>query len=142
LLQDPDKAQEEALEIGHYTEALWEKTGVTAEEGFLDFNEWLKNASPSEKPIPCAHNAEFDKSMIISNCDRFKIYPFLSDAWIDTIAMWILFKEFNNLSHLGNSNKAMCGHFKVENQKAHAALADAVASAQCMAIMLNKMKFE
>lgn len=141
LLQDPDKADEEALEVGHYSEAQWEKTGVSAEEGFLDFNEWLKSVSPSEKPNGCAHNAEFDKSMITANCDRFGVYPFLTEAWIDTVAMWILYKKFNDLTHLGNSNKVMCDHFKVENKKAHAALADAIASAQCMTKMLNRMSF-
>lgn len=141
LLQDPSKAEEEALEIGHYSESLWEKTGVSAENGLLEMNEWLKSISPSEKPTACAHNAEFDKSMITSNCDRFGIFPFLDEHWIDSIGVWKLYKEFLNLTHLGNSNKVMCNHFKVENVKAHAALADSVASAQCLAKMLNMISF-
>lgn len=142
LLQNPEKAEEEALEISHYSESLWQKTGLPAENGFLELNNWLKTISPSEKPTGCAHNAEFDKSMITANCDRLGIFPFLDEAWIDTIAMWKLYKEFNNLTHLGNSNKVMCSHFKIDNAKAHAALADSVASAQCMAIMLNLMKID
>lgn len=142
LIQNMEKADDEALEIGHYSESTWEKFGVKAEEAFLDFNEWLKSVSPSEKPDPAAHNAEFDKSMIVANCDRFGVYPYLSECWIDTIALWTLYKKFNGLTHLGNSNEVMCNYFKIENKKAHAALADAVASAQCMAIMLNKMSWQ
>jgi DNA polymerase III epsilon subunit-like protein len=55
--------------------------------------------------------------------------------------LWVLYKKFNGLNHLGNSNAAMCKHFKIDNVKAHAALSDAVASAQCLAIMLNKISF-
>lgn len=141
-LQKPDNADDEALEIGHYNEELWLKTGVEAEEGLLDFNEWLKKTSPSEKPTACAHNAEFDKSMILSNCDRFKIYPFLNESWLDSINVWMLFKMYHDLTHLGNSNKAMCTYFKIDNVKAHAALSDSAASAQCLAIMLNNMSFK
>lgn len=139
LLQNPENAEEEALEISHYSESLWEKTAVGAEEGLLELNEWLKSISPSEKPTGCAHNAEFDKSMTVANCDRFGIFPFLDEHWVDSITLWKLYKVFNDLTHLGNSNKVMCNHFKIENAKAHNALADSVASAQCMAAMLNVM---
>lgn len=142
LLQKPENAEEEALEIGHYSEALWEKTGVDAESGLLEMNEWLKTISPSEKPTGCAHNAEFDKSMVIANSDRFGIFPFLDEHWIDSIAIWKLYKEFNGITHLGNSNKVMCNYFKVENAKAHAALADSIASAQCLAKMLNSISIK
>lgn len=142
FLQNPENADDEALEIGHYNEELWQKTAAMAEEGLLEFNDWLKNISPSEKPTMCAHNAEFDKSMILSNCDRFKIFPFMNESWLDSIGVWTLFKSFHNLNHLGNSNKAMCSYFKVENVKAHAALADSAASAQCLSIMLNNISFK
>ena len=142
LIQSPDKAQEEALEICHYQESLWEKTGVNIEQGLLEFNEWLKEISPSEKPTACAFNAEFDKSMIISNCERFKIFPYLQEVWFDSLGLWVLYKTMTNVRHVGNSNKAVCNYFKVENMKAHAALADSIASAQCMAIILNKISFK
>jgi len=139
-IQNKDKADDVALEIGNYSETIWDRTAVTAEEGFTELNKWLKETSPSEKPTGCAHNSEFDKSMITANCDRFGIFPFLDESWMDTIAIWKLYKEFNNLTHLGNSNKAMCSHFNVENIKAHTAMADSVASAQCLVKMLNLMK--
>lgn len=141
LIQNEDNVNEEALEVCHYSESLWLKTAVGAEEGLLDFNSWLKDISPSEKPIGCAHNAEFDKSMILANSDRFKIFPYINESWIDSIAIWAIYKELMGLTHLGNSNKVMCNYFKIENKKAHNALADSVASAQCLAIMLNRMSF-
>jgi DNA polymerase III alpha subunit (gram-positive type) len=141
FIQNPDNANEEALEIGHYNEGLWEKTAVKAEEGLLKFNDWLKEMSPSEKPTLSAHNSEFDKSMIVSNSDRYSIFIFSDVAYIDSIGLWKLYKMFNNLNHLGNGNKAMCGHFGVDNKKAHNALSDVLASSQCVAKMLNIIRF-
>jgi hypothetical protein len=38
LIQNEENADEEALEIGHYSESLWHKTGVNAEYGFMEMN--------------------------------------------------------------------------------------------------------
>ena len=142
LLQNEKIAEKEALEIGHYNETVWQKNGVSAKDGLLEFNEWLKEISPSEKPTCCAHNSEFDKSMILSNSDRYSIFIYCDESWIDSIAVWKLYKLYNNLTHLGNSNKAMCNYFDIKNVKAHNALSDTVSSAQCFAIMLNELRFQ
>jgi DNA polymerase III alpha subunit (gram-positive type) len=141
-IQNEDTAQEEALEVGHYIESLWNKTGVEAEEGLKEWNDWLREMSPGNKPIICAQNAEFDKSFVFSNCDRYHVFPFVDNAWIDLIAIWAVYKVMNGLEHLNNSNAAICKHFGVENVKAHAALSDAVASAQCFCEILNKLEFK
>jgi len=141
LLQDPEAADEEALEVGHYSESMWEKTGVGAEDGLLEFNEWLRETSPSDKPVIVAQNAEFDKSMVYSNADRFKVYPFVANNWVDLIPIWICFKHKHKLMHLGDSQGVIAKHFDIKNPKAHAALTDAATGALCFSKMLKGMSF-
>lgn len=142
LLQNPDIADEEALKVGHYNETLWEKTAVNAENGLLQFNEWLKEISPAEKPIIVAQNAEFDKSMLFSNADRFKIYPYVALSWIDLISVWIIYKYKNNLKQLNNNQDTIAKHFGITNPKAHAALADSATGALCFSKITQAVKFE
>lgn len=141
LLQNIDNADEEALQVGHYNNTLWEKTGVDAESGLLQFNEWLKEVSPSEKPIIVAQNAEFDKSMIFSNADRFKIYPYIDTSWIDLISLWIIYKAKRQLKHLGNGQNIIAKHFDVKNHKAHAALMDSATGAICFCKIVQSISF-
>ena len=140
LLQNSENAQEEALEIGHYSEELWKKTAVPADQGLRDLNQWLQKVGSGSKPIIVAQNAEFDKSMIFSNCDRFLIFPYIDNAWVDLIALWVVYKEFNNLHHLNNNQGVISKHFDVINVKAHAALSDAATGAVCFCHILNYLK--
>lgn len=142
LLQNPDLADEEALEIGHYNEAQWEKTAVPAELGLLEFNDWLKEMCPSEKPTIVAQNAEFDKSMLYSNSDRFMVYPYVENSWLDLIALWLAYKSKKKLGHLMNSQGAITKHFGIANAKAHAALTDAAAGAQCFGKLMKMLEFK
>lgn len=141
ILQNIDNADEEALDIGHYNESLWEKTAVPAEEGLLDFNEWLKEVSPSEKPTVVAQNAEFDKSMIFSNADRFRVYPYVGNTWYDLISLWITYKHKNKITHLGDSQGVIAKHFDIKNPKAHAALMDAATGSLCFCKMMKALSF-
>lgn len=141
LLQNPELADEEALEIGHYNETQWEKTAVPAKQGLLEFNDWLREVCPSEKPTIVAQNAEFDKSMLYSNCDRFMVYPYVENSWVDLIGLWIIYKDKKKLGHLTNSQSAITKHFKITNAKAHAALTDAAAGAQCFEKLMKMLEF-
>jgi len=142
FIQNPENVEEEALEISHYNESLWEKTGVKAEEGILKFNEWLKKKSPSRKPIIVAANAEFDKSMIFATCDRFHISPFIDPVWLDMIGLWIVYKHKHGLMHLGNSQAVIAKHFNIKNPKAHQALADSATGAICFSKMMKLLNFQ
>jgi DNA polymerase III alpha subunit (gram-positive type) len=142
FLQNPDIADEEALKIGHYSEAIWEKTAVDAEDGLLQLNEWLKKVSPSEKPTMVAQNAEFDKSMLFSNSDRHKIYPYVDNSWVDLIGLWIIYKVKNKIKHLSNSQGVIAKHFGISNPKAHAALSDAATGALCFCKMMKAIEFK
>jgi DNA polymerase III epsilon subunit-like protein len=142
LIQNKEMISEEALEVGHYSETIWEKSGVHPKDGLSEWNEWLKKVSPASKPVMCGQNAEFDKSFIFSACDRYNIMPYIGTSWVDLIGLWIVYKDMNGLNHLGNSNAAICEYFKVDNIKAHAALSDSLASAMAMCNLLNLMKFE
>jgi len=142
LLQNPDNADEEALEVGHYSESQWEKTGVHAEEGLLDFNKYLQEVCPSEKPTIVAQNAEFDKSMWYSNADRYQVTPFASNTWIDLISLWIIYKVKNGYTHLTDSQGVISKHLGIENPKAHAALADAATGAKCFEKMMKGLYFK
>ncbi len=141
-IQHMDKANPEALEVGHYNQTIWEKTSVHPEIGLKEWNDWLKEVSPGGKPIIIAQNAEFDKSFIFSQCDIYNIFPYIHNNWIDLISVWLIYKMKNNLTHLGDSLGVICSHFEVDNAKAHAALADAVASAQCFSKLMNKITFK
>ena len=141
LLQNPENADEEALEVGHYSEKQWESTGISAEAGLLEFNDWLREVSPSGRPVIVAQNAEFDKSMLFSNADRFKVYPFVDNGWYDLIALWISFKHKHNLMHMFNSQGVIAKHFDIKNPKAHAALTDAATGALCFHKMMTSMDF-
>ena len=142
ILQNPDLADEEALEIGHYNEVMWEKTAVPAEQGLLEFNDWLKEMCPSEKPTMIAQNAEFDKSFLYSNSDRFTVCPYIENSWLDLIAPWLMYKDIKKLNHLMNSQKAITKHFGIKNAKAHAALTDAAAGAQCFEKLMKMVEFK
>jgi DNA polymerase III alpha subunit (gram-positive type) len=141
LIQHMDKANPEALEIGHYNQAVWEKSAVHPEVGLKEWNDWLKESSPGGKPIVAAQNAEFDKSFILSQCDIYHVFPYIHNTWIDLISLWLAYKLKKKISHLGDSLGVICDHFKVENVKAHAALADSIASAQCMSKLMKSMSF-
>lgn len=140
-IQHMDKANPEALEIGHYSEQMWEKTSVHPEIGLKEWNDWLKKVSPGGKPIMIAQNAEFDKSFIFAQCDLYKVFPYIHNTWIDLISLWLAYKLKKKLMHLGDSLGVICTHFGVENAKAHAALADSIASAQCTSIIMKRMDF-
>lgn len=140
-IQHIDKANPEALEVGHYNQMMWDKTAVHPEVGLKEWNDWLKKVSPSGKPIIVAQNAEFDKSFIFSQCDIYNIFPYINNTWIDLISIWIAYKLKTKQTHLGDSLGVICTHFKVENAKAHAALADALASAYCMSKLMKMMNF-
>lgn len=141
FLQNSDNADEEALKIGHYSEAIWEKTAVDAENGLLQLNEWLQEVSPSEKPIIVAQNAEFDKSMLFSNADRFKVYPYVGLSWVDLISLWIAYKHKQGLKQLNNSQDTIAKHFDIKNPKAHAALADSATGAICFSKIMKSISF-
>ena len=140
-IQNPTTVSEEALAINHYDSEKWEKEAIPAKEGLLDFNKWLKEVSPDAKPHFAATNAMFDKSFLYSNCDRFQIYPYVDNAWIDIYPIWIIYKYKNNLMHLGNGQEAIADHFDIKNVKAHAALFDAMVGAECMSRLINMMVF-
>lgn len=141
LIQHMEKANPDALEIGHYSQTVWEKSAVHPEVGLKDWNNWLKNVSPDGKPIVVAQNAEFDKSFIYSQCDIYQVFPYIHNTWIDLISLWLAYKLKSKITHLGDSLGVICTHFKVENVKAHSAIADAVASAQCMSKIMKSMSF-
>lgn len=142
ILQNPDNADEIALEVGHYSEDVWARTAVNAEEGLLDFNKYLQESCPSEKPTMVAQNAEFDKSMWYSNADRHRVFPFASNNWIDLISLWIIYKVKNKLTHLTDSQGVIAKHFGIENPKAHAALTDAATGALCFCRMMKALEFK
>jgi DNA polymerase III alpha subunit (gram-positive type) len=137
LIQDKSKANPEALEVGHYSDSIWEKTAVHPEIGLKEWNDWLKKVSSDGKPILIAQNAEFDKSFILSECDKYMVFPYIHNTWIDLISLWLAYKIKKKLTHLGDSLGVICKHFGVENSKAHAALSDSIASAQCFCKLMN-----
>lgn len=141
-IQNMEKANPEALEIGHYNQAIWDKTSIHPKDGLTEWNDWLKEISPGGKPIMVAQNAEFDKSMIFAQCDLYHVFPYINNTWIDLISLWLGYKLKKGLTHLGDSLGVICDHFEIENVKAHAALSDSVASAQCFCKLMNKVDFK
>ena len=140
-IQHMDKANPEALEVGHYNQVIWDKSSVHPEAGLKEWNDWLKEVSPGGKPIMAAQNAEFDKSFIFAQCDLYQVFPYIHNTWIDLISLWLAYKLKNKLTHLGDGLGVICSHFGVDNMNAHAALADAVASAMCMSKLMKRMNF-
>ena len=141
-IQHMDKANQEALEVGHYNQSIWDKSSVHPEVGLKEWNDWLKEVSPGGKPIVIAQNAEFDKSFLFSQCELYGVFPYIHNTWIDLISLWLAYKLKMKLTHLGDSLSVICSHFKIDNQKAHAALSDSIASAQCFCKLMKSMEFK
>lgn len=142
IIQNPATVEQAALDINGYDPVVWEKSGITASNGLSELNEWLKSVSPDSKPFMAATNAMFDKSFLYSNCDRFKIFPFVDNIWLDLYQIWMTYKMKKGLLSLGNSQEAICNQFDVKNSKAHTALADASAGAECYYKIMEKLTFE
>ena len=115
-MERPDDAEEDALRINHYNETDW-LFAVDLKSAMAQFSKITEGA------IFVSHNLTFDYAFINKAFQRTEIDNKMYYGKLDTIS--IAFARLYDVGQVnGFSLRALCELFKIENSKAHSALAD------------------
>jgi DNA polymerase III subunit epsilon len=114
----PENAEQQALRINGYNEADW-IFAIDLVEALKEFNKAAEGASF------VSHNLTFDYAFISRAFEKTGITNKMHYAKLDTIS--IAFARLYDLPQVNSfSLKALADLFKIENKKAHTALADTI----------------
>ena len=118
-MQHPEVAEEQALRINGYNEADW----VFA----FDLEQVMKEfAKITESASFVSHNIVFDYGFVQKAFEKTGVSSKMHYAKIDTISM-ALARLYDVPQAQGFSLNKLCELFKVDNKRAHTALADTLA---------------
>lgn len=128
-MQRPEKAEEQALRVNGYNEVDW-MFAIDRKKAMQEF------AKKTESCSFVSHNLVFDYSFIQKAFEETGVESRMHYAKLDTISM-----AFARLYDAPQADKfslrALCELLKVENSKAHTALADTRALVEVYRKMMN-----
>ncbi len=128
-MEHPEKAEEQALRVNGYNEVDW-MFAIDRKKAMQEF------AKKTESCSFVSHNLVFDYSFIQKAFEETQVENRMHYAKLDTISM-----AFARLYDAPQADKfslrALCELLKVENSKAHTALADTRALVEVYRKMMN-----
>jgi len=134
----PDRmaAVTEALAVSHLALEDLLKSGTPPLEAMRQFESWLEDQIPSEKPIFTAFNAPFDWMFINDYFIRYLGHnPFGHNA----LDVRPLFMGLRGVSWAGSSMRMVSHHYIESRSLTHNALQDALDQADMLAGILNDL---
>lgn len=115
-MQRPDMAEDEALRINHYNEVDW-MFAVDRRAAMEEF------AKLSQGAAFVSHNLTFDYAFVMKAFEETAVENKMYFGKLDTIS--IAYARLYDIERVDKfSLRSLCELFKVENSKAHSALAD------------------
>ena len=148
---DVRKADPSALSMNSYDAAAWEAEAVPAKKAAEKFAAFLEQGADVAKVSKrsgkkykvaqlAAHNAGFDSGFLFPWFKNLGV--FLPAEWhvIDTIQVAALYASLTGDRPDSLSLSALSDHFDIELDDAHDALADAVATAKLLRILLTQIR--
>lgn len=128
-MQHPERAEEQALRVNGYNEVDW-MFAIDRKKAMEEF------AKKTQSCTFVSHNLVFDYNFLMKAFDETQIENRMHYAKIDTISL-----AFARLYDAPQADKfslrALCELLKVENAKAHTALADTRALVQVYKRLMN-----
>lgn len=128
-MEHPERAEEEALRVNGYNEVDW-MFAVDRKKAMQEFAKKVQSCTF------VSHNLTFDYNFVMKAFDETGVENNMHYAKLDTISM-----AFARLYDVPQADKfslrALCTLLKIENSKAHTALADTRALYECYKKMMS-----
>ena len=128
-MEHPERAEEQALRVNGYNEVDW-MFAVDRKKAMQEF------AKKTQSCTFVSHNLTFDYAFVMKAFDETGVDNNMHYAKLDTIS--IAFARLYDVPQADKfSLRALCDLLKIENSKAHTALADTRALYECYKKMMS-----